>query len=323
MALAQFLMPGEEIRYESSGAVRHGRTTFSLYVTGERLLLHAVAGRLVPKEKVVAERLADIDSMEYSEEGVFGKRGRLTVHLRHDTLSLTGSPATIKEVWRTLQQRDGRSVVAADDEVTLVAPPPPLFEDRPSHVSQVEPIPARPVPARRPPAAASPLVLAIVGVCLAALVAAVLFTLRRGSLLPGHSVSTEPRPEAAATSPPATPSPTPLRLHVMDETFTLGPGAHRAVKFTIPGEYPSARVAGGFRVTTGSYVDFYLMSEGQYDRFAGGAPADVTSVVYRERQWNARVGERLSAGTYYLVFDNWQGESGAQTVAAEFLLVFD
>jgi hypothetical protein len=320
LALAQFLMPGEEIRYESSGAVRHGRTSFALYVTDERLLLHAVAGRFVPKEKVVAERLADIDSMEYSEEGVFGKRGKLTLRLRYDTLSLTGSPATIKEVWRTLQQSDGRPA-AADDEVTLVAPLPPLFEDEPSHVSQVQPLPVRPVAARRPPA--SPLALTIVGVCLAVLIAAVLFAFWRGSLLPGRPAGTQPPPEAAATSPPATPSPTPFRLHVMDETFTLEPGAHRAVKFTIPGEYPSARVAGGFRVTTGSYVDFYMMSEDQYDRYAGGGPPDVTSVVYRERQWNARVGERLSAGTYYLVFDNWQGEAAAQTVAAEFFVVFD
>jgi hypothetical protein len=46
----------------------------------------------------------------------------------------------------------------------------------------------------------------------------------------------------------------------------------------------------------------------------------VTSVVYREQQWNARVGERLTPGVYHLVFDNRDAEAGAQTIAAEFFL---
>ena len=45
----------------------------------------------------------------------------------------------------------------------------------------------------------------------------------------------------------------------------------------------------------------------------------MTSAVYREEQWNARVGERLPPGSYYLVFDNH--DYGPQTVAAEFFVV--
>lgn len=37
----------------------------------------------------------------------------------------------------------------------------------------------------------------------------------------------------------------------------------------------------------------------------------MTSVVYREQQWNACVGERLTPGDYYLVFDNRYSEEGA------------
>jgi hypothetical protein len=133
-------------------------------------------------------------------------------------------------------------------------------------------------------------------------------------------------PPAAVATPaptPATPAPTPLTIQIMDETFTLEAGAHRAVKFTLPPGQPPARLSGGFRVTAGDYIDFYLMSEGQYDHFAAGGPPDVTSAVYRKDQWNARVGERLAAGSYYLVFDNGEGIGGAQTVAGQFVLVFD
>lgn len=161
--------------------------------------------------------------------------------------------------------------------------------------------------------------LALVAVCLVALgaVTAILLNVRRRP--------TAPSPEApitAASSPipsTPTPTPTPVQVRVLDETFTIEEGSHRAVKFTVPAGPAEARVSGGFRVTGGSYIDFYVMSETQYDRFATGGPPDVTSVVYREEQWNARVGERLSPGSYYLVFDN--RDYGRQTVAAEFFVV--
>ena len=84
-----------------------------------------------------------------------------------------------------------------------------------------------------------------------------------------------------------------------------------------------ARVYGGFSVTWGSAVDFYVMSREQYERFSSGGEADVTSAVYRQAQWNARVGEQLPPGDYYLVFDNRDSEDGAQTVAAEFFVAYD
>jgi hypothetical protein len=49
----------------------------------------------------------------------------------------------------------------------------------------------------------------------------------------------------------------------------------------------------------------------------------VTSAVYRKDQWNARIGERLPAGNYYLVFDNGEAGSGPQTVAGEFMVVYE
>ena len=67
--------------------------------------------------------------------------------------------------------------------------------------------------------------------------------------------------------------------------------------------------------------DFYVMRPEQYERFAAGGGPEVTSVVYRGEQWNARVGESLPPGDYYLVFDNYDSGGDAQTVAAEFFLV--
>lgn len=313
MALAQFLLPGEEVRYESAGAVRHGLTPYTLYLTGERLLLYSGGGRLGRGESVVAESLADLDSLGYEEGGLLAGRGSLKVNFRHETLALSGDPVVMKEVWQHLQPHAIRTAFAPPDEdATLVVPPEPLFDDQSHPPAQVEPIPLAPV--RRPTASLRRLPFLLAAVFLLALAAA-------GAIRFRHRLFSR------ATSPPPTPTatptaaPTPAGLRIMDEVFTLDPGAHRAFKFTIPPDGPAARLSGGFRVTAGSYIDFYVMSEAQYDRFAAGGPPDVTSSVFRKDQWNVRLGERLPAGNYYLVFDNRDGEGGAQTVAGEFMLV--
>jgi len=320
LTLAQFLLPGEGVVYESRREVYYGRTPYRLYVTGGRLLLHAVTGRFVSKERVAAEPLADIRHMEYSEGGLLSRRGRPDVRLTGDTLSLTGEPETIREVWRALQRVTLQPVGgAAGEEVTLVAPPPPLF-DNPSHPpARVEPLPTA-TPLRKQPGVTSrhaALFVVVASFVAAAAVTAVLLSRNRARTAPPQ----EARSTITSPTPAPTPVPTPVSVHVMDETFTVDEGSHRAVKFTVPAETRNARVSGGFRVTSGSYVDFYLMSEGQYDRFARGGPADVTSIVYREEQWNVRIGERLPPGNYYLVFDNYDSEGGPQTVAAEFFVV--
>ena len=325
--LAQFLLPGESVLFEAQEEVYYRRTAFALYVTGERLLLYAVTGHLSPSERAVAEPLAGIESVEYSEGGLLSPKGRLDVRFPGHTFTLTGSPNTIKAVWRALQQHmTARGVVAADEEATLVAPPPPLFDDQSYPPAQVEPLgcwaPSLPLRRRRP-ALSRPAVVVGLLVCLAsAVVVAGMFALRASRR------NTPETPRAAASAAPTAPpqptlAPTPVTLHVIDEAFTLEEGAHRAVKFNVPAGIGSARISGGFRVTAGSYVDFYLMRQEQYDRFAIGEGPDVTSLVYREQQWNARLGERLPPGDYYLVFDNRDSEEGAQTVAAEFFLVFD
>lgn len=319
MALAQFMLPGESVLYESPGEVYYRRRPRALLITGERLLLHAVTGVFGPKEHVVAQPLTWVSHLEYSEEGLFSKRGRLDVRFTDETVSFTGEPEVIKDVWRALQRHALKTTVGtADEEATIVVPPAPIFDDLSHPPAQVEPLPAA-APRRRRPALRPRSALVLGVVCLVALAAAAAVLLK-GRLSPTAPPS-EAQVEAAASPTPLapTPAPTPVHIRVMDETFTVEEGGHRAVKFTLPEGAADARVSGGFRVTGGSYIDFYVMSEAQYGRFATGGPPEVTSAVYREEQWNARVSERLPPGSYFLVFDN--RDFGSQTVAAEFFVV--
>lgn len=315
LALSDFLLGGEAVLYESEAPVRLGLKRYLLCLTGERLVLYSAAGPGAAKEQAVAQPLAAVSHVGYSAGRLFGGRARLEIRFGDHTLKLSGEAETLKEVWRVLQQhaqpRAAAADGAADDEVTLVARPlPPLFEGQ-----DIEPVPVEPLgpPARRRAGWSAARLSAFAIVCAAALAAALLLFSTRG-----------PRSEADAVAPSApTPAPTPAEtassVRIADEVFTLEPGSHRAVKFVVPAEQAPARVTGGFRVTAGSYVDFFVMGERQYDDFAGGASPEVSSAVYRQGQWNARVGETLPAGNFYLVFDN--PDAQPQTVAAEFHLV--
>lgn len=320
MTLAQFMLPGESVLYESAGEVYYRRRPHALVITGGRLLLHAPAG-VFASEHVVAEPLSGVRHLEYSEGGLLSTRGKLDIHFGDGgTLSISGEPDMIKEVWRALQMHPAEAAyAAADDEVTLVAPAEPLFDDLPHPPARVEPLPAL-TPRRAAPSRGPRGLLLFGALCLVALLAATALFLIRGR----GPAATAPQPRDAAAVPPSltpTPAPTPAPVRVMDESFTLDEGSHRAVKFTVPGPPPGARLSGGFRVTDDGYVDFYVMGEDQYGRFAAGEAPEVTSPVFRREQWNARVGERLPAGTYYVVFDN--PDYGTQSVAAEFFLIFE
>lgn len=325
MTLAQFLLPGEAVLYKAPDSVYHRRTPFDLYITGERLLLYGVRSGLITGERAVAESLVGIESFEYSEGGLLSGKGRLDVRFTSHTLTLKGSPNTIKEVWRALQQHAPNPAGAmADEELTLVAPPPPLFDDQLYPPAQVEPLPAA-TPIHRSRESAARRHIGVIGIliCLVAVATAAAGLYWRLVNRPIGRTESQTAKTAPVPSPSLSPSPTPVTLHLMDEAFTLEEGTHRAVKFNVPDGTGSARVSGGFRVTSGSYVDFYLMRREQYDRFAAGEVPDITSVLYREEQWNARVGERVPPGDYYFVFDNRDSAGGPQTVAAEFFLIFD
>ena len=314
MSLGQFLLPGETVVYEAPGEVFYRRKPFALYVTGGRLLLYAAARS--GAERAVAEPLAALGLLEYTEGGLLRRRGRLRARALEHSFALTGEPGTMREVWRALQSHTGRP--AADEEATLVAPPPPLFEGESQTPARVEPLATaatRRLGHRGRRAAGVALVICV---ALAAVALAVVLG-RRAAPSPAETAAL---PTLTPTPAPPTPTPTPAALQVMDEVFELAEGAHRAVPFRVPTGPAAARVSGGFRVTSGGHVDFYVMRPEQYERFAAGGGPEVTSVVYRGEQWNARVGESLPPGDYYLVFDNYDSDD-TESVAAEFFVVME
>jgi hypothetical protein len=93
LTVAQFLLPGESVLYEAPDEVYYRRTPFALYVTGERLLLYAVTGRLAPGERPEGTHTRPAEELERRVSAVPVRRRDLRVKGRTgDTQLVIGNP---------------------------------------------------------------------------------------------------------------------------------------------------------------------------------------------------------------------------------------
>lgn len=108
---------------------------------------------------------------------------------------------------------------------------------------------------------------------------------------------------------------------IVNDSFDVSPGRPASFKFVIPAGARNSRVVGGFKVTSGTKVNFYVLSEEQMAQWSGGSGSG-PSVTKREQASSVRVRQVLQPGTYFLLFSST--DVGSPTaVAAEFYSKYD
>ncbi|HEV7892134.1 MAG TPA: HNH endonuclease [Pyrinomonadaceae bacterium] len=108
---------------------------------------------------------------------------------------------------------------------------------------------------------------------------------------------------------------------IINDSFNVNAGQPSSFKFTVPSGAKNARVVGGFKVTSGAKVNFYVVSEEQMAQWSNGS-GGASSVTKREQASSIRVRQALQPGTYFLLFFNVD-PSNSVTVAAEFYSKYD
>ncbi|MEM2975401.1 MAG: zinc ribbon domain-containing protein [Candidatus Bathyarchaeia archaeon] len=104
MVLKDFLLPQENIEYQSLGKIKHLEETFKCYITNQRLLLYRIKGLLLKKEKVIAERLENIIALHYEEIGILRRKGFLSIEMPGRKLVFEGSVRDVKAIWKQLEK---------------------------------------------------------------------------------------------------------------------------------------------------------------------------------------------------------------------------
>ena len=104
LVLSDFLYPGEAVVFQS-GKIRTLNDQFFFYITDQRILLYRRRGVLVKRDRIIAERLEDIRTMQYSERGTVKKRGVLRIETLSKKMDpIVGKVAYIKAIWQEMQK---------------------------------------------------------------------------------------------------------------------------------------------------------------------------------------------------------------------------
>jgi hypothetical protein len=104
LVLSDFLSPGETIVFQSR-KIESLNDKFFFYITNKRILLHRRRGVLLKKDRIIAERIEDIRTMHYSEEGVFRKKGVLCIETFSKKMDpIVGRVQDMKAIWQEMQK---------------------------------------------------------------------------------------------------------------------------------------------------------------------------------------------------------------------------
>ena len=104
LVLKDFLLPNEAIRYRSPGKIRYLGDKFYFCITNQRILVYRRRGKVFKKDKVIAERLEAIKSLNYNERGLVRKRGFLSVETESKRIFFEGKIPDVKGIWQELQK---------------------------------------------------------------------------------------------------------------------------------------------------------------------------------------------------------------------------
>jgi hypothetical protein len=101
LPLEDYLMPNENIRYQSEFNVQYGDKFYAVILTDIRLILYARRGLIFKGDDVVTEAIRDVQGITYKETGMIVKTAHLIVQSK-TKIDLTGNQGAIKALYQRL-----------------------------------------------------------------------------------------------------------------------------------------------------------------------------------------------------------------------------
>jgi hypothetical protein len=101
MPLEDYLMPDENIKFQSDLDVQYGDKLYNIVLTDTRLVLYSRRGLLFKSDDVVTEAIKDIKNLKYKEEGMFVKKAYLIIESK-SKIVLSGDRDALKTLYQRL-----------------------------------------------------------------------------------------------------------------------------------------------------------------------------------------------------------------------------
>jgi hypothetical protein len=107
---------------------------------------------------------------------------------------------------------------------------------------------------------------------------------------------------------------------IVNDSFSAPFDKPASFKITFPNGAKNSRVVGGFKVTSGATVNFFIVSDAQFQQWSNGAAK--ASLFQRQQMPTAKIRQLLQPGTYYILFAS-PDPNMPVTVAAELYSKYD
>lgn len=97
------MLPDEEIKYLSPPGLMYGGKPYELVVTNRRLLLYSRRGTIFKKDDIVSQKVDEVQSIKYAENGIIRKEGVLQIDAK-TRFTFSGRPEVIKAIYQQILQ---------------------------------------------------------------------------------------------------------------------------------------------------------------------------------------------------------------------------
>ena len=133
MPLEDYLLPNENIRYQSDFNVFYGGKPYSVIVTDTRLVLYSRRGLIIKNDDVVTEAIKDIQGITYREMGLIVKSGEVIISGK-SRMQFGGNKDSMKALYQKLlpflssEYRPSQYSQPSPSVIVQMPPPPPTTE---------------------------------------------------------------------------------------------------------------------------------------------------------------------------------------------------
>jgi len=104
LPLEDYLMPSEQVKFQSNSHVHYGGKTYQVVLTDRRIVLYARRGALMKSDDVVTQNLEGLQAVKYREEGLIDKKGIIKVQSLKTEMDLSGPAKEMKAMYQQMMQ---------------------------------------------------------------------------------------------------------------------------------------------------------------------------------------------------------------------------
>jgi hypothetical protein len=102
MPLRDFLIPLENVKFQSKSLISYADKKYKVILTDKRFILYARRGHFIKSDDIVSERLDRLNGLRYSERGVMFREAKISIQ-GTTKMDIHGPISELKPLFHTME----------------------------------------------------------------------------------------------------------------------------------------------------------------------------------------------------------------------------